>query len=224
MALLKVSDFNPNYHRIFDDRDIIHFSVYSDAHEKIGTVKDILVDQQTGAFRYLVVDIGFWIFGKSVLLPIGRTRIDFDEQRVYVRLTKEQAEHLSEFTDDLEIDSSYEERVRAGFQGAVPRDGYGNPLPHGTDIIYPPVNRDGYGNPIPSSTPYSPSALNEVSTLSTPQPQMSDYTPELADESQRRDLFPYEDHPDLYGINEAEHPSIRAYSERLVNQFRHEKH
>lgn len=227
MALLKVTDFNPNYQGIFGDRDIIDFSVYSDDHEKIGTVKNILVDRQTGEFRYLIVDIGFWIFGKSVLLPIGRARIHFDEQRVYAKgLTKDQAEHLSEFTDDLEIDSAYEERVRAGFQRPVPRDGYGNPLPQETqsELINPPVARDGYGNPIPPSVPYAPSAMNEIATLSTPSPQADNYISDLADESSQRDLFRYEDHPDLYGINEAEHPSIRAYSERLVSQFRHEKH
>ncbi|MBE9014425.1 PRC-barrel domain-containing protein [Pseudanabaenaceae cyanobacterium LEGE 13415] len=227
MALLKVSDFNPDYHHIFGDRDIIDFSVYSDDREKIGTVENILVDQQTGEFRYLIVDIGFWIFGKSVLLPIGRARIQFDEQRVYAKgLTKEQAEHLSEFTDDLEIDSAYEERVRSGFQRPVNRDGYGNPLPQDSpsNLITPPVERDGYGNPITPSAPYAPSALNEIAILSTPQPQGNDYISELADETSQRDLFRYEDHPDLYSINEVEHPSIRAYSDRLVNQFRHENH
>jgi stress response protein YsnF len=212
MALLKIQDFDPNYH-VFGDRDIIHYSVYSDNREKIDTVKNILVDQQTGEFRYLVVDIGFWIFGKSVLLPIGRTRIHFAEQRVYAKaLTKDQAEHLPEFTDDLRIDSDYEERVRAGFRDTLPAAT--NPLVNNTDT---------YGNPLPQTAPYGPMAMNDIATLSTPHPKASDYIPELVGEPSRHDLFRYEDDPDLYSINETEHPSIRTYSERLVNQFLHKK-
>jgi len=38
--------------------------VYTDTDEKIGTVNDALVDEE-GHFRYFIVDLGFWIFGKS---------------------------------------------------------------------------------------------------------------------------------------------------------------
>ena len=38
---------------------------------------------------YLVVDTGPWIFGKKVLLPAGAlTRVDLEDKKVYVRLTK----------------------------------------------------------------------------------------------------------------------------------------
>ncbi len=40
---------------------------------------------------YLVVDTGPWIFGKKVLLPASVIqRIDLDDKKVYVRLTKDQ--------------------------------------------------------------------------------------------------------------------------------------
>ncbi|MEU2467591.1 PRC-barrel domain-containing protein, partial [Streptomyces sp. NPDC012486] len=40
---------------------------------------------------YLVVDTGVWIFGKHVLLPAGTvSRIDTDDKKVYVDLTKDQ--------------------------------------------------------------------------------------------------------------------------------------
>jgi len=48
-----------------------------------------LVDEQ-GNFRYLVVDLGLWIFGKKVLLPVGRARFDYNPSHV-VGMTKEQA-------------------------------------------------------------------------------------------------------------------------------------
>jgi len=78
--------------------------------EKIGTVSDALVDEQ-GNFRYLV-DLGLWIFGKKVLLPVGRARFDYNPARVYVvGMTKEQAEAL-QFSDRMALDYDYEEQVR----------------------------------------------------------------------------------------------------------------
>lgn len=45
MALLKLKDFDPNYREALGDDSIIGFSVYTAAtDEKIGTVKDVLVD------------------------------------------------------------------------------------------------------------------------------------------------------------------------------------
>jgi uncharacterized protein YrrD len=69
-----------NYRDTFGD-EIKGYDVYADRNdEKIGSVKNILVDE-SGHFRYLVVDTGFWIFGKQVLLPVGRSSIDHKAQR-----------------------------------------------------------------------------------------------------------------------------------------------
>lgn len=49
MALLKLKDFDPNYREALGDDSIIGFSVYAAAtDEKIGTVKDVLVDENEG--------------------------------------------------------------------------------------------------------------------------------------------------------------------------------
>ena len=81
MALVKVNDFYPTYNEEYSDLDYVeNFDVYAEGREKVGTVSDILVDEDTGRLRYLVVDTGFWIFGKKVLLPIGRARVDYEEQ------------------------------------------------------------------------------------------------------------------------------------------------
>ncbi|WP_193194279.1 DUF2382 domain-containing protein [Nostoc sp. MG11] len=112
MALVKIADFDPNYHENFDENDIKGMDIYTDRDEKIGTVSDVLVDEE-GLFRYFVVDLGFWIFGKKVLLPVGRSRLDQNSDRIYaVGMTKEQAENLPEFNERQEVDSDYEERVR----------------------------------------------------------------------------------------------------------------
>ncbi|WP_017718775.1 DUF2382 domain-containing protein [Kamptonema formosum] len=119
MALLKIADYYPNYQEeILGDRDIKGMDVYAGStDEKIGTVYDILVDD-TGRFRYLVIDTGFWIFGKKVLLPVGSSRIDYQARRVYATdlTSKQQAESLPEYREDMTVDYDYEERVRGVYR------------------------------------------------------------------------------------------------------------
>lgn len=118
MVLYKLQDLSPGYTNTeFDNYEIRDFDVYSDVNnEKVGKVKNILVDD-TGHFRYLVVDTGFWIFGKQVLLPIGRSRINYGDRRVYATgLTKEQVESLPQFDDLERVDYDYEERVRGVYR------------------------------------------------------------------------------------------------------------
>jgi uncharacterized protein (TIGR02271 family) len=118
MALAKIADLYPNYREdIFGGNDIKSFAVYDQTDDKIGSVYDIIVDE-TGKFRYLVIDTGFWIFGKKVLLPVGKASIDYAQERIYAQgLTKEQAESLPEYDDDMTIDYDYEERVRTVYRG-----------------------------------------------------------------------------------------------------------
>jgi uncharacterized protein (TIGR02271 family) len=117
MVLHKISDFDPDYRDTVQGNDVKGMGVYTqDSEEKIGTVSDVLVDDY-GEFRYLVVDLGFWIFGKKVLLPVGRSRIDFNANRVYaIGLGREQAENLPEFSDRMTVDYDYEERVRGVYR------------------------------------------------------------------------------------------------------------
>lgn len=113
MALVKLADAYPNYKQeIFGGDDIKGYDVYSATDEKVGGIYDALVDE-TGRFRYLVIDTGFWVFGKKVLAPIGRVRMDYDRRRVYITgLTKDQVERLPEYNDNMTVDYDYEERVR----------------------------------------------------------------------------------------------------------------
>jgi len=119
MALLKIDQFDPQYRDTIQGNDIKGMDIYTQGtNEKIGTVSDVLVDEQ-GQFRYLVVDIGLWVFGKKVLLPIGRSQIDHKAERIYaVGLTKAQAEALPEFSDRMPPDSEHEEQVRGVYDAA----------------------------------------------------------------------------------------------------------
>ncbi|MBW4622726.1 MAG: DUF2382 domain-containing protein [Cyanosarcina radialis HA8281-LM2] len=118
MALHKIKDFDPDYRDYLND-DIIGFDVYSD-NDKVGSVDDVLVDEE-GEFRYLVVNTGVWIFGKKVLLPMGRARIyNNNDRRVYVNgLTRQEVENLPEYNDDMTVDYDYEESVRGVHRPAM---------------------------------------------------------------------------------------------------------
>lgn len=128
MALMKLHDYYPDHTKdLFDGHNISNFSVYAnDAddndQDKVGSVKDILIDEKDGHFRYFIIDTGFWVFGKNVLLPIGLARLNYDKERLYVSgLTKQQVKDLPEFSDDLKIDHDYEEKVRSSYRPLIPR-------------------------------------------------------------------------------------------------------
>jgi uncharacterized protein (TIGR02271 family) len=133
MPLHRLENFDPNYRQTFEGEDIKGLGVYTEGSEqKVGSVSDVLVDDE-GHFRYIIVDLGFWIFGKKVLLPIGRSQIDYNAQRVYVvGLTREQAEQLPEYKEGTTPDYDYEERVRSVYRAPA------------AGMAPPTYNRDTY--------------------------------------------------------------------------------
>ena len=61
---------------------------------------------------YVVVDTGPWIFGKKVLLPAGVVdRIDYDNETVYIGLTKDQIKNSPEFDESTYRDDAYRTSV-----------------------------------------------------------------------------------------------------------------
>ena len=79
MALLSLKETYPNYREDFSAQSLSHlddYSVYASDDDKVGSIDDGLFDSQTGRFRYLIVDTGLWIFGKKILLPLGRARFE----------------------------------------------------------------------------------------------------------------------------------------------------
>jgi uncharacterized protein (TIGR02271 family) len=114
-----MKDYYPNYRdssRGTAIADIDQYNIYTEGENKIGSAKDILVDQ-SGHFRYLVVDTGPWIFGKDVLLPIGLAHFDYDRHRITVDgLSKEQVENLPSYNSTNAVDEQYENRVREQYR------------------------------------------------------------------------------------------------------------
>jgi uncharacterized protein (TIGR02271 family) len=191
MPLVKISDYDPAYRDSLGDSDLKGMGVYTQADEKIGTINDILVDED-GQFRYLVVDLGFWIFGKQVLLPVGRSQIDQGSDRVYaIGMTREQAESLPEFSDRLAIDYDYEEKVRGVYR---------------TPAVGASTN---VALPLEASAPLETSApLDAASTAAM--------TGVSATPVRSRDTYNYQQEPELFDVNHTNNQTLKLYQERLV--------
>lgn len=136
MALMKIKDFDPDYKQYFEEADPVGFDLYS-GDEKVGSVDDILVDEG-GSFRYFVVHTGAWMMGKKTLLPIGKSRIDSANHRIYADgLSRTQIESLPEYNEQSTVDYDYEERTRQAYRAPVSA-GAATPTPTATpeDYVY----------------------------------------------------------------------------------------
>lgn len=115
MPLHKIKDFDPNYSDHFEGQDVMGYDLYA-GKEKVGSVDDLLVDD-AGKIRYLIINSGAWVFGKKVLLPIGRARIDYKGHRISVDgLTRAQVEALPNYDGNMPVDYEHEEKVRGVYR------------------------------------------------------------------------------------------------------------
>ncbi|PSF37842.1 hypothetical protein C7H19_07610 [Aphanothece hegewaldii CCALA 016] len=190
MSLHKIKDFEDHSSQSSTDDDILGFSLYSNQ-EKIGSVDDILVDDD-GQLRYFVINTGVWVFGKKVLLPIGRARVDFADRRVYANtLTKEQVESLPEYDKDMTVGYDQEEAVRKVYRsGAAKTQPVSNPAAFGV----------GYGGA--DTAPPSRARTGEIDlSAGYAGYDHSDYT--------------YDRDPDLYNLTDEHHADLKRYQERL---------
>jgi hypothetical protein len=66
---------------------------------RIGKI-DAASDEADAA--HLVVDTGFWIFGKKRLIPAGMvTRVDHANQKVYMAMTKDQIKQAPDYDEAM---------------------------------------------------------------------------------------------------------------------------
>ncbi len=83
------------------DRDLVGYDVEA-TDGGIGRIDESTDD--VGA-SYLVVDTGFWIFGKKRMIPAGVVeRIDDTEQKVFVRLTKDDIKSAPDFEEQHRLE------------------------------------------------------------------------------------------------------------------------
>ncbi len=218
MALYKIKDFDPDYRNHFDGDDVKDLDLYS-GNEKIGSVDDVLVDED-GRFRYLVISTGVWIFGKKVLLPVGRAQIDYNARRVYANgLTKEQVEQLPEFTDAMKLDYQNEEQVRGVYRGSQGAYAAEAPLEASAGLNSPiPVEGEAYtGAAMGTTAGASYSADRPIVDADTVSPASTELaantTPGMTYDQTN---YNYDTHDrDLYNLDRHD-DKIRLYQERLI--------
>src|SRR5215204_3681051 len=99
----------------WSDADITGYDVEA-ADGGIGKVDE---SSAIAGSAYVVVDTGFWIFGKKRLVPAGVIdRVDRQNEKVFLRLTKEQVKNAPDFEEThrqrrgTEYDTYYETYVR----------------------------------------------------------------------------------------------------------------
>jgi len=88
---------------------------------EIGHVEDFIVDDETWAIRYLIIDTGNWWPGKKVLIsPRWIERVSWPESKVIVSLSREDIRHSPEYTDASPLTRDYEAKLHGHYN----RQGY----------------------------------------------------------------------------------------------------
>ena len=78
----------------------------------LGHVEDFLVDAETWAIRYCIVDTRNWLPGRKVLVsPEWIQRVSWEESKVYVDLSKRHIEAAPEFDPSVPLAREHEDRL-----------------------------------------------------------------------------------------------------------------
>jgi len=80
--------------------------------EPIGHVEDLIVDDETWAIRYLVINTNNWLFGRKVLVsPHWATRVSWDERNVYVAMSRQSIMDSPELKEIETLNRDFESRL-----------------------------------------------------------------------------------------------------------------
>jgi len=84
---------------------------------EIGHVQDFIVDDETWAIRYLVIDTRNWWPGKKVLIaPHWIDRVSWSESKVFVHLDRNLIKEAPAYTTDIPMSRDYETLLHAHYQ------------------------------------------------------------------------------------------------------------
>ena len=88
---------------------------------EIGHVEDFIIDDETWAIRYLIIDTRNWWPGKKVLIsPQWIERVSWSESKVFVNLSRETIKQSPEYTEESLLTRDYE----TGLHRHYNRQGY----------------------------------------------------------------------------------------------------
>jgi len=92
-------------------REVIGYYIQASDGE-IGHVQDFVVDDQTWEIRYMVIDTRNWWPGKEVLVaPQWIEKVSWEEEKVYVDLTRESVKNSPEFDNLSAVNRDYENKL-----------------------------------------------------------------------------------------------------------------
>jgi uncharacterized protein YrrD len=92
-------------------RDVMGYYIHATDGD-LGHVEDFLVDAETWAIRYIIVDTRNWLPGRRVLIsPEWIQRVSWEDSKVYVDLSKRHIEAAPEFDPSLPLAREHEERL-----------------------------------------------------------------------------------------------------------------
>jgi uncharacterized protein YrrD len=84
---------------------------------EIGHVEDFIVDDETWAIRYLIVDTRNWWPGKKVLIaPQWIERVSWSESKVFVNLNRESIKQSPEYTKESLVTRDYETELHRHYK------------------------------------------------------------------------------------------------------------
>jgi hypothetical protein len=87
----------------------------------VSNVEDFIIDDETWAIRYLVVDTQNSLPGKKVLVsPQWIERVSWSETKVFVNLSRDTIKQAPEYTEESLLDRDYETRLHEHYK----RQGY----------------------------------------------------------------------------------------------------
>jgi len=119
MNLVRLSDLSRDQNYNFSGEGVYDptgYTAYGMNGDKIGTIRDALVQSDTGRIQYFVVDAGGWFSSKEVLVPVGHSRLE-DDGVYFDELSKDQVGSLRAYDVNGSYDDEYresDERVLRG--------------------------------------------------------------------------------------------------------------
>jgi stress response protein YsnF len=230
MTLRTLESAYPNYRHTFEGNDIKGLDLYTEGGERVGSVEDVLVDDK-GRFRYLVIHPSAWRQGKSVLLPIGLSRIDYEVRRVYVDgLRNQQVEQLPEYQANVPIDRTYETRVRnvyreqpleasAPLESSMPLEGAAET----TGTAMPARTTEPVGTPQVSGGAMG--TTEAIGTTGVTETAETRPTVGVTETTETRttvssEAYPYDRDPDMYEVTDRNHQLLKQHQDQLRNYRR----
>ena len=121
---IKSSEYTPgvknrDYH-LRSTHEVSGYGIHATDGE-IGHIDDFIIDDETWAIRYLIIDTRNWWPGKKILVsPQWIESVSWSEKKVFVNLLRESIRQSPEYTDESLLTRDYETKLHQHYD----RKGY----------------------------------------------------------------------------------------------------